>query len=70
MQITPFKSTQGFYLIYYAIFSRINQREKRRWREFSDEDGCRAGREGKEKEEDSRLPLTLGENYSALPAMT
>ena len=25
---------------------------------------------GEEKEEDSRLPLTLGENYSALAAMT
>ena len=25
---------------------------------------------GKEKEEDFRLPLTLGENYSALAAMT
>ena len=26
--------------------------------------------DGEEKEEDSRLPLTLGENYSALAAMT
>jgi len=25
---------------------------------------------GEEKEEDDRLPLTLGENYSALAAMT